>query len=251
MANQSTDPQPSSTPSSSSSSIPPRQSLLQNLTTQSLLLTQLFTLLSSSPSSTAPNPGQGGGIEQIYTALQLSTLDLSNLLRDTYTHQEEYKKLLDKKNNLENLEQRVRGLIRGLEHDRIELEQMVDNGKKVKKNIEQSEKNPIIIPTLLSHAQNLSRYSSAPISSLMSDIDKNQYQPWPTEMAMRMGLLFQMSGNEGMGGMGRTGEVGDETKTTEIIEQSQPAIVHEEPTRRYDPNAVFTLDLNSDDSDDD
>ncbi|WVW79371.1 hypothetical protein I302_101339 [Kwoniella bestiolae CBS 10118] len=245
MANQPSNPPPPSNPSSSS--LPPRQSLLQNLTTQSLLLTQLFTLLSYSSSNTP----QTQGIEQIYTALQLSTLDLSNLLRETYTHQEEYQKLLDKKQNLEKLEGRVRGIIRVLEADRVELEGMVERGRKVREGIEQSEKNPINIPTLLSHSQNLSRFSSAPISTLMSDIDKNQYQPWPTEMAMRMGLLFQMSGNEGMGGMGRTGEVGDETKPTEIAEQPQPTIIHEEPSRRYDPNAVFTLDLNSDDSDDD
>ncbi|WRT69082.1 uncharacterized protein IL334_006065 [Kwoniella shivajii] len=247
MANQPITTPSSSSSSSSSSSTPPRQALLQNLTTQSLLLTQLFSLLSSQ-SSTNQQPN---GAEQIYAAIQLSTLDLSNLVRETYAHQDEWRELQSKKRQVELLEGRVRSLMKTLESGRIELEGLVEDGQVIKKSIEQSEKNPVHAATLLSHAHSLARHSSAPISSLMADVDKAQYQPWPTEMSMRMGLLFQMSG-EGMGGMGQKGTVGEETKATaETVEQPQPTIIHEEPSRRYDPNAVFTLDLNSDDSDDD
>ncbi|WWC64012.1 uncharacterized protein I303_106618 [Kwoniella dejecticola CBS 10117] len=236
----------SSSSSSSSTSLPPRQALLRNLTTQSVLLSQLFTILSASSAT------QNSNIQQIYTGLQLSTLDLSNLVKDAYAHQAEYAKLLEKRARVEQLEGRVRGLIKGLENDRLELERLVEGGKKIKEGIEQSEKHPAHVPTLLAHSQRLARYSSAPISSLMSDVDKNQFQPWPNETMMRMGLLFQMGGNEGMGGMGKKGNLGDETQASEtIVEQPQSAVVHEEPARRYDPNAVFTLDLNSDDSDDD
>ncbi|WWC91200.1 uncharacterized protein L201_006142 [Kwoniella dendrophila CBS 6074] len=257
---------------STSTLIPPRQALLQNITTQSILINQLFTLLGSSSSSSSLSgtnntglPSQGssgvqngniggmGGVEQIYHSLQLSTVDLSNLLKYTYKHQEEYKKVIEKKEKVELLEKKVRNLIKNLENDRIDLEELVENGKKVKSNIEQSEKNSINVSTILSHSMILSKYSSAPISNLMSDIDKNQLnQPWPNEMLMRMGLLFQMSGNQGMGGIGKKSNLTDETKLeTTTNDQPQPTIIHEEPTRKYDPNAVFTLDLNSDDSDDD
>jgi mediator of RNA polymerase II transcription subunit 4 len=67
--------------------------------------------------------------------------------------------------------------------------------------------DPIDIASLLSHAHGLARHSSAPVSSLLTPIDKAQYQPWPTEGAMRQGLLFQMEGS--MSGIGQTGQIGD------------------------------------------
>jgi mediator of RNA polymerase II transcription subunit 4 len=67
--------------------------------------------------------------------------------------------------------------------------------------------DPIHVPKLLAHAHALAKHSSAPISSLLTPIDRQQYQPWPTENAMRQGLLFQMEGS--MSGVGQTGQVGD------------------------------------------
>jgi len=69
--------------------------------------------------------------------------------------------------------------------------------------------DPIQVPKLLAHAHALAKHSSAPISSLLTPIDRQQYQPWPTENAMRQGLLFQMEGS--MSGVGQTGQVGDGT----------------------------------------
>ncbi|KAK8844058.1 hypothetical protein IAR55_006852 [Kwoniella newhampshirensis] len=237
-----------------SSSPPIRLSLLQNLSTQSLLLSQLFTLLASPPapntsSSTisSPVPQQ---ISQLYAALELSTLDLSNLVREAYAHQEEWRALMEQKAEVERLEQRVRGLVRGLEKGREEMEGMVQSGREVLNDIERSEQHPIPAKTLLSHAQALARHSSAPVSSLLAPIDKAQCTPWPTEMNMRQGLLFQLEGS--MSGMGEKGIVGDEGAAVPPKEERREEVIqHEEPRRRYDPNAVFHLELNSDDSDDD
>jgi mediator of RNA polymerase II transcription subunit 4 len=102
---------------------------------------------------------------------------------------------------------------------------------------------------------------------LLTPIDKAQYQPWPTENAMRQGLLFQMEGS--MSGTGQTGQIGDgqsltffshgqigtdctENKQEDVVMAEVPSMaqVHrEEQARRYDPEAVFTLDLNSDSDD--
>ncbi|WWD21288.1 hypothetical protein CI109_105772 [Kwoniella shandongensis] len=235
---------------------PIRLSLLQNLTTQSLLISQLFTLLASPPPPsssgsssiiTSPIPAQ---ISQLYAALQLSTLDLSALVREAHAHQEEWRALMDKRSEVERLERRVRGLVKGLEKGREELEGMVEKGREVLNDIDRSESAPIHVKTLLSHAQALSRHSSAPVSSLLAPVDKAQYTPWPTEMSMRQGLLFQLEGS--MSGMGEKGVVGDETAVAQPREERrEEAVQHEEPGRRYDPNAVFHLELNSDDSDDD
>lgn len=69
--------------------------------------------------------------------------------------------------------------------------------------------DPISSSTLLSTAQNLSSHSSAPISVLMAPQDKAQYMPWPTEGAMRSGILFMMGGS--MSGVGDIGKIGDGT----------------------------------------
>jgi mediator of RNA polymerase II transcription subunit 4 len=83
---------------------------------------------------------------------------------------------------------------------------------------------------------------------------------------MRQGLLFQMEGS--MSGIGQTGQIGDgqsmiasavggcadgvENKQEDVVmaEAPMPAQIHrEEQARRYDPEAVFSLDLNSDSDD--
>ncbi|WVR09046.1 hypothetical protein IAU60_006106 [Kwoniella sp. DSM 27419] len=281
MANQPVSPGSSSEPSSS---LPPRTSLLQNLSTQSILLTQLFSLVAA-PSQGTPAPQTTGAIEQIYAALQLSTLDLSSLVKEAHEHQAEWKRLQEQKAEVEMLEKRVRGLVQSLEHGRKELEGMVDKGRQVRSDIDRSERNPIPVRKLLTQASALARHSSAPVSSLLAPVDKAQYQPWPTEMAMRQGLLFQLEGS--MGGMGERGVMGDTNNgmsagrvtayvplrgtaparythadsaglgtgesAASVQEQSpQPVIIHhEEPGRRFDPNAVFDLALNSDESDED
>ncbi|KAL0247756.1 hypothetical protein I308_103834 [Cryptococcus tetragattii IND107] len=225
---------------------PPPYSLLQNLTTQSLLLSHLFTLIASPPN---PNTSTQTQLAQVYSALQLSTLDLSGLVREVGQHQEAYRRLVEKKKEVAGLEMRVRGLVKRLEEGRKELEGMIDQGEKSLQDIEKSEREPVPAKTLMAHAQSLSKHSSAPVSSLLAPVDKAQYAPWPTEMSMRMGLLFQLEGS--MSGMGERGVVGEEQKAPQKVEGRREHVEHEESGRRYDPNAVFQLDLNSDDSDED
>ena len=171
--------------------------------------------------------------------------------------------------------------MRALKAESEELGVMVKEGREIIHSVDKLEKgeshpytdcplinntivlmvDPIHVPKLLAHAHALAKHSSAPISSLLTPIDRAQYMPWPTENAMRQGLLFQMEGS--MSGVGQTGQVGDGTSppritkarltTTEgeeedvIMAEQVPAQVHrEEVGRKYDPDAVFTLDLNSD-----
>ncbi|WVO15407.1 hypothetical protein L204_103065 [Cryptococcus depauperatus] len=224
---------------------PPKTSLLQNLTTQSLLLNHLFTLLSSLPSpQTAPQ------ISQVHAALQLSAIDISGLVKGIGRHQEAWSRFMAKKEEVEGLEKRVRSMIRRLEEGRTELEEMIDLGNKQLEAIEQAEREPISVKTLMAHARSLAKHSSAPVSNLILPVDKDQYVPWPSENVMRMGLLFKLSGS--MSGAGQFGNVYEEQhiRPQQHDNARQPE-QQEESSRKYDPDAVFQLDLNSDDSDDD
>lgn len=116
---------------------PPPHSLLQNLTTQSLLLSHLFTLIASPPN---PNTSTQTQLNQVYSALQLSTLDLSGLVKEVGHHQEAYRRLVEKKNEVAGLEMRVRGLVKRLEEGRKELEGMIDQGERSLEDIEKSER---------------------------------------------------------------------------------------------------------------
>lgn len=116
---------------------PPPHSLLQNLTTQSLLLSHLFTLIASPPN---PNTSIQTQLTQVYSALQLSTLDLSGLVKEVVQHQEAYRRLVEKKKEVAGLEMRVRGLVKRLEEGRKELEGMIDQGERSLEDIEKSER---------------------------------------------------------------------------------------------------------------
>jgi hypothetical protein len=78
--------------------------------------------------------------------------------------------------------------------------------------------------------------------------EKGIYKPWPTENAMRQGILFIEGGS--LPGLGEIeeqvpGQVGPAPPADEMED-----IVEERRERRTVP-AVFNLDLNSDSEDDD
>ena len=258
--------------------LPPRTRLLLNLSTQSQLLDQFFTTLSNPTSANATN------LPNLYQLLQETTNDLLALRKDVQAHQEVWTRIEGKKREVVDLEKRSRGLMRALKVESEELGVMVKEGREIIHSVDKLEKGeshpytdcPLInntivlmveaihVPRLLAHAHALAKHSSAPISSLLAPIDRAQYMPWPTENAMRQGLLFQMEGS--MSGVGQTGQVGDGTSPPPITKASLtnaegeeedvimaeqvPAQVHrEEVGRKYDPDAVFTLDLNSDSDD--
>jgi hypothetical protein len=125
-------------------SVPPRARLLQNISTQSHLINQIFTSLSSSASasaSTAPAP-----LPTLYRALEDTTGELLRLRQDVAEHQELWARIEAKKKNVIDLERRVRGIMRTLERERSDLETMVQEGRDIMASVdkvEQSELSPI------------------------------------------------------------------------------------------------------------
>lgn len=123
--------------------VPPRTRLLQNISTQSHLINQIFTSLSSSASastSTAPTP-----LPTLYRALEDTTGELLRLRQDVAEHQELWARIEAKKKNVIDLERRVRGIMRTLERERSDLETMVQEGRDIMASVdkvEQSELSP-------------------------------------------------------------------------------------------------------------
>ncbi|KAL1411149.1 hypothetical protein Q8F55_002099 [Vanrija albida] len=218
---------------------PIRSALLLALSTQSALLTELFTAL----------PTNAGDVPGLHASLLQSSAALDALSRGAEEHQRRWARLQDKKREVEDLERRVRSLVRDLEGGRTELEAMVAEGGVVRENIDASERDPVGVPVLLAHAHALARTTSAPVSSLLAPVERAHAAPWPNETAMRQGLLFQLEGS--MSGVGDVGVVGEE-QAPEERQEAQHDVVQEDSGRRFDPSAVFQLDLGSDeDSDDD
>ncbi|BEJ15123.1 hypothetical protein CspHIS471_0408900 [Cutaneotrichosporon sp. HIS471] len=216
---------------------PIRTSLLLALTTQGALLNELFTALPSSSSD----------IPALHASLVQSSAQLDALAADAEDHQRAWAALLVQKAEVEGLERRIRALLRELEGGRAELEALVDEGRRVSDSIALSEDDPVGVPVLLAQAHALSRTTSAPVSSLLAPVDRAQATPWPNETQMRQGLLWQLGGS--MSGMGDVGVIGQDREPEKQGERVE--VVHEEQVRRYNPEAVFKLDFNSDDSDDD
>ncbi|RSH95027.1 hypothetical protein EHS25_000113 [Saitozyma podzolica] len=239
----------------------PHHALLDNLSQQSSLLTALFTHLSQ-PLSSNPSPlaippipsfpstsSPSDPLNTIYAALAERERDLAGIVSRTYEHQAAYASLMRKRDEVSGLERRVRGLVKALERDRKELEGMVQSGEEIRESIAKSEKDPLPVKPLLAHAQALATHSSAPVSSLLTPLDRANALPWPTEAAMRQGLLFALQGS--MSGVGDVGKIGDETKEVPAeTRETQREVIHEDTGRRFDPNAVFELDLNSDSEED-
>lgn len=112
---------------------PMRTSLLLALTTQQTLLNELFTAL---PSAAADVPA-------LHASLVQSASQLDALAKEAEEHQRKWGQLLAKQAEVSALEGRVRSLIKELEGGRIELEGMVDEGKKVAEGIDKSERGEL------------------------------------------------------------------------------------------------------------
>jgi len=122
-------------PSPSSSLPPPRTRLLTNLSTQSQLLDQFFTSLSSS--STNPQ----SPLPHIYTLLKETTDDLLRLRKDVQAHQEVWTRIERKKKEVVDLERKSRALMRTLEGERRELDLMVKEGREIIESVDKVEKS--------------------------------------------------------------------------------------------------------------
>lgn len=123
-------------PAPGNSDAPLRTQLLSNLTTQTHLLSTLFTLLASPPPSSSASSET---IQTLYSSLLHSTYDLEGLVDEAYAHQEAYARLMALKEEAKGLEGEVRGALRALEGGVGELEGMVREGRKVRESIERSE----------------------------------------------------------------------------------------------------------------
>ncbi|ORX39350.1 vitamin-D-receptor interacting mediator subunit 4-domain-containing protein [Kockovaella imperatae] len=224
---------------------PPREQLLSNLSLQSILLTQLFAIISNPPTQ-APGTAQSHPVAGLYRAIDTATNDLGGIVKEVRIHQQAWARLERVKDQVKALDMDVRRVIGDLERGRVELEGMVNEGIKVREAIDRVSKDPLPVQPLLAHARSLARHSSAPVSSLLAPIDKAQYQPWPTETAMRAGILFREGGS--MSGIGDVGIVGEE-RPQEAVQMMEEDYMQQEESRRPAP-AVFSLDLNSDSDDD-
>ncbi|ORY28782.1 vitamin-D-receptor interacting mediator subunit 4-domain-containing protein [Naematelia encephala] len=231
------------------SSQPLRTQLLTNLATQHSHLLDLFTQLSTPTSSIASSSSFQHPINQLYSLLSEKTTELAYLVEETERHQAAWRELERKKKEVVELEGNVRALISTLEQGRRELQVLVDKGREIIQRVDEVEQRPLQVEPLLAHALALGNTTSAPVSSLIAPVDLAQHKPWPTEMSMRMGILFKSAGS--MSGMGDTGLIGDERKEVEKAVADRYDGHREETDRVADRHAVFNLDLNSDDSDDD
>lgn len=118
---------------STSATPPPRTLLLQNLTAQSQTLSLLFNHLASA----SPDPQT---ISHLHTDLAHSSTELERLVKDVWEHQVAWNEFERKRKEVVGLEERVRGLLRGLEGGRRELEGMVEEGREFRESIEKSER---------------------------------------------------------------------------------------------------------------
>lgn len=119
--------------------IPPRTRLLQNISTQTHLINQIFTSLSSSTS--ASTSAASTPLPDLYQALKNTTDELLRLREDVAVHQELWARIEAKKKNVIDLERRVRGIMRTLERERCELETMVQEGRDVISSVDKVEKS--------------------------------------------------------------------------------------------------------------
>ena len=134
--------------SSSTPSRPPRELLLANLSTQSNLVNQIFTIISNPP---APQPTLSSShpVAQLYTSIGASVDELAGIVDGVWEHQSAWRNLERLKDQVRSLDRNVREVIGELEKGRIELESMVEEGRKVKESIDRAQNGkPILIHIL-------------------------------------------------------------------------------------------------------
>ncbi len=111
-----------------------RNELLANISRQTTLTTQLFSILSQQPQSRASS-----SLPDVYAALQDASQEQAELIEKARVHQHRWKRIEAKRRRLDELDGQVRTVLVGLHEAVNELEMMVDEGTKVIKSIDAAE----------------------------------------------------------------------------------------------------------------
>lgn len=122
--------------------VPPRTTILANLSTQSQLINQIFNSLAS-PSSAQQQPHQQQQetpLPLLYQLLDQTSAELLRLRKEVRAHQAVWARVERKKREVIMLEKRTRGIMRTLEKERSELETMVREGKEVMESVDKVER---------------------------------------------------------------------------------------------------------------
>lgn len=118
-----------------SQQVGPRPALLLALSTQQHLLAELFATLQAT--SSAPN---ADALPTLHAGLVQSSERLDALAAELKLHQAAYAEMLGKQAAARKLEEETRAIIRELHGARVDMEEVVAEGGKVRESIEQSEK---------------------------------------------------------------------------------------------------------------
>lgn len=112
----------------------PRPALLLAVSTQQHLLSELFTVLQAT--SSAPN---ADALPALHAGLVQSSERLDQLSAELKVHQAAYSEMLAKQKKAKELEDEIRSIIKELHGAKVDLEEVVTEGAKVRESIERSE----------------------------------------------------------------------------------------------------------------
>jgi hypothetical protein len=234
-----------------------RNRLLENITQQHTLTTQLFDTLSNSLSSSRRiHPGSNLTLEDVpamYNKLRGLTEEQANLIELVRRHQAKWDRLQKRRRKKERLEENVREVLWGLEQARRDLEETIEKGKEVERGIDMAQNGryssyepvgytlvlieidrdtgALSTDALLHFATRL-----APYTSRTSNLDRGsnpettlprQEVYYPIERLMMGSKLMRLARGEVMG----AGEVGDREMIGAEQEQVEIPSAIQEDTR--------------------
>lgn len=212
-----------------------RNLLLANIAHQTELTDQLFSTLSHAalphPSSRHPRPSRARpdfeAIPSLYDNLLEATEEQAQLLEHARRHQKRWRRLQWKRQQVQEMEDRVRGILIELDRGGNELEELVEQGKQVVAKIEIAERGKLSFPAnpcacmpncqpianfstedLISYAQNLATTTSRPASLAPPAPLLSAEMLYPVESVMQSGKLAALARGEVVGILGDTQVIG-------------------------------------------
>ncbi|KAI5454956.1 hypothetical protein NCC49_002232 [Naganishia albida] len=206
--------QPTQAPPIESNSL--RNLLLANIAHQTELTDQLFSTLSHAalphPSSRHTRPSRARpdfeAIPSLYDNLLEATEEQAQLLEHARRHQKRWRRLQWKRQQVQEMEDRVRGILIELDRGGNELEELVEQGKQVVAKIEIAERANFSTEDLISYAQNLATTTSRPASLAPPAPLLSAEMLYPVESVMQSGKLAALARGEVVGILGDTQVIG-------------------------------------------